>query len=116
LRWSADDLFRCVTATDDQRTMAPVWRPSPRLRVRRAVLRRPERRTARLPSGTFPANAAWLFIAAIAQNLTRTAGRSPGRATAPEGPRRHHPPRPHHRRRLHRPLRQGQPHSSTCPN
>ena len=44
---------------------------------------------AHLPSGRFPANAAWLTLAAITANLTRAAGRSPPRPR--QGPRRHHP-------------------------
>ena len=80
---------------------------------------------AHLPSGHFPANAAWLALAAICHNLTR-AGRLPGRRLVRQSPRRDHPrpadrrrcphrasrPRPYHRapaRRLAPPDRMDEP-------
>ncbi len=59
---------------------------------------------AHLPSGHFPANAAWLTCAAICHNLTRAAGDA-RRARPRPGPRRDHPPPPHQRRGPHRPPR-----------
>jgi hypothetical protein len=59
---------------------------------------------AHLPSGHFPANAAWLTVAAICHNLTRAAGDAGG--TVPrQSPRRDHPPAPDQRRCPHRPPR-----------
>ena len=46
---------------------------------------------ADLPSGSFPANAAWLALAALAHNLLRAAWR-PGEPRLRQGSRRHHPP------------------------
>ena len=45
---------------------------------------------AHLPSGHFPANAAWLTLAAITANLTRAAG-TLAVPVPRQGPRRHHP-------------------------
>ena len=59
---------------------------------------------AHLPSGSFPANAAWLACAAIAHNLLRAAG-SLGQPGLRQGPGRHAAPRPHRRRRPDRPPR-----------
>ena len=64
---------------------------------------------AHLPSGSFPANAAWLALAAISCNLLRAAG-CPGQPRLRQGPRRHPAPRPHRRRRPDRPPRPRAPH------
>ena len=63
---------------------------------------------AHLPSGSFPANAAWLALAAISHNLLRAAG--PWPACLRQGQRGHPAPRPHRRRRPHRPPRPRPPH------
>ncbi len=60
---------------------------------------------AHLPSGSFPANAAWLALAAISHNLLRAAGALASLAGPRQGPRRHAAPRPDRRRRPHRPPR-----------
>jgi hypothetical protein len=59
---------------------------------------------AHLPSGRFPANAAWLTCAGITHNLLRAARRS-RRPTACQAPRRHDPPTTDHGARPHRPTR-----------
>jgi hypothetical protein len=59
---------------------------------------------AHLPSGSFPANAAWLACAAISHNLLRAAGSLASPACA-KSPGRHPAPRPDPRRRPHRPPR-----------
>ena len=58
--------------------VAPVRRPAPRSRHRRAGHRRPERRPPRSPAGAFNANGAWLVLAAMAHNLLRAAGTRTG--------------------------------------
>ena len=64
---------------------------------------------AHLPSGEFTANAAWLMIAAMAQNLLRAAGTLAGRRHA-RARAATDPPRPGHHRRTGRPPRPGEPH------
>jgi hypothetical protein len=63
---------------------------------------------AHLPSGSFPANAAWLVLAAISHNLLRR--RRPGQPRLRQGQRSHTALRPHRRRRPHRPPRPGRNH------
>ena len=58
---------------------------------------------AHLPSRPFPANAAWLTLAAICHNLTRAW--HAGRAVHRQSPRPGHPRPADHRRRPHRPPR-----------
>jgi hypothetical protein len=58
---------------------------------------------AHLPSGFFPANAAWLTCCDRAQPAAR--GRRPSQPRLRQGPRLHNPPRPHRHRRPHRPAR-----------
>src|SRR5262249_33781936 len=54
---------------------APGRSPAPRPRDHRTGARRLDQRPlAHLPSGSFPANAAWLALAAISHNLLRAAG------------------------------------------
>ena len=61
--------------TDSPFGDAPGRRTAPRPRGRRAGLRGLGQRPAGAPaSGSFPANAAWLTLAAIACNLLRAAG------------------------------------------
>ncbi len=59
---------------------------------------------AHLPSGSFPANAAWL---ALRRHQPQPAARRrvPGQPRLRQGQRRHPAPRPHRRRRPHRPPR-----------
>ena len=57
---------------------------------------------AHLPSGRFPANAAWLTCAGITHNLLRAAGTLASRPAC-QGPRRDHPPATDQRPRPHRP-------------
>jgi hypothetical protein len=66
---------------------------------------------ARLPSGRFPANAAWLALAAICHNLTPRR-RLPGRRLLRQSPRRDHPRPADRRRHPHRPSRP-RPHHRT---
>ena len=69
---------------------------------------------AHLPSGSFPANAAWLACAAIAHNLLRAAGSLASLACAKA--RGCHPaPRPHRGRRPHRPPRPRAHHLAPSP-
>ena len=63
---------------------------------------------AHLPSGSFPANAAWLACSARARNLLRAAGVA-GQPRLCQGQGRHAAPRPHQHRRPGRPPRP-QPH------
>ena len=59
---------------------------------------------AHLPSGSFPANAAWLDLRR--HRLQPAARRRrPGQPRLCQGPRRHAAPRPDQRRRPHRPVR-----------
>jgi hypothetical protein len=64
---------------------------------------------AHLPSGSFPANGAWLACAAISHNLLRAAGSLAGLACA-RGQRGHAAPRSHRCRRPYRPPRPRRDH------
>ena len=73
---------------------------------------------AHLPSGHFPANAAWLALAAICHNLTRAAGSPAHSATSGPGPDQvtittaeNLPARPRTSRRRHCPRRDTAGHS-----
>ena len=66
---------------------------------------------AHMPSGSFPANAAWLTCAAIAHNLLRAAGALASLAYA-RARGATHAPRPDQRRRPHRPSRPRAHHPS----
>ena len=64
---------------------------------------------AHLPSGSFPANAAWLALAAISCNLLRAAG-VPGQPRLRQSPGRHRAPGSHRCRGPHCPPRPWPPH------
>ena len=69
---------------------------------------------AHLPSGSFPANATWLALAAISCNLLRRR-RHLGQPRLRQSPRRHPTRRPHQCRRPHRPPRPRPSHRAPAP-